>query len=485
MRAVFRVLAVVLGWVLLVVTGPSSPAVAAPSETESVTPQVGGRRNSLGELTAPDEVSARTVARLTGERVEVVGSRSEFSTTWALPDGSLSSGHAAGPVWVRVGGSGQELEDWLEVDLDLVRSSDGWVRPKGHPGEVRFSGGSESPVEVIASVADRTNAEDSLSLRWGDVLPTPVLTGPRATYLDVLPGVDLVLEATRTGFEQFFIIRERPEPGSAPDLGVTLQAAGRFGLRGDTEGGASVVAGKEEIAKVGTPQVWDARLDAEREHPVTEAWSWGTPGLSGLARSIGTQPEWSAEPAPGVERPLMGPEGRPEVGRERKAARLPVVENKIEPAEKPGRLPDGVDAVDIKSGDSTIDPFGDRLIVTKVVTRTEYIPAYNLTVNHLHTYYVGVGAVLVHNAACKLPPSVIVNQKGVKITHNYRSNDHAPVHLHVIGGGRGAKIGMNGKLLRGQAELTKKQQAVVRGNIRKVRKSVKSIVRWYVQSGRR
>lgn len=80
MRVFSRVLAALLGWTLLVLCGPSSPAVAAPDAArEPESSKVGGRRNSLGELTAPDEVSAKAVARLTGERVEVVGARSRAS----------------------------------------------------------------------------------------------------------------------------------------------------------------------------------------------------------------------------------------------------------------------------------------------------------------------------------------------------------------------------------------------------------------------
>ena len=231
MRVWCRLLAVVLGWTLLVLCGPSSPAVAAPGagrEPESAV--VGGRRNSLGELTAPDEVSAKTIARLTGERVEVVGSRSEFASIWALPDGTLSSGVAAGPVRVQVGGSGEELEDWLEIDLDLVVGSDGWVRPKGHMADLRFAGKASLRAESVVVMADRGSPDDMVGLGWSGPLPEPVLTGPRATYVDVSPGVDLVLEATRTGFEQFFVVKRRPAAGLVPELSLPVVASGRYTL---------------------------------------------------------------------------------------------------------------------------------------------------------------------------------------------------------------------------------------------------------------
>ena len=308
MRVFYRLLAALLCWTLIILSGPTSPAAAAPNadkpRDESA---VGGRRNSLGELTAPDEVSAKAIARLTGERVEVVGARSEFSSSWALPNGSLSSGVAAGPVRVQVGGDGEELEDWLEIDLDLVAGSDGWVRPKGHVADLKFVGTSALSVTSVVVMANRGRPEDSLSLGWSGLLPEPTLAGPRATYAEVFPGVDLVLEATRTGFEQYFVLKRRPADGVAPKLMLPLSASGRYELRADRAGGASVVVGDEEAARVGVPLVWDSKLDAERTHPVTQPWAWSSPELSGLARSIGRQPDWKDSPVPDLSRPGVFP----------------------------------------------------------------------------------------------------------------------------------------------------------------------------------
>jgi hypothetical protein len=44
-------------------------------------------------------------------------------------------------------------------------------------------------------------------LAWPGKLGKPVLAGNRATYADVHPGVDLVVDALRTGCEQFLIIK--------------------------------------------------------------------------------------------------------------------------------------------------------------------------------------------------------------------------------------------------------------------------------------
>jgi hypothetical protein len=77
-----------------------------------------------------------------------------------------------------------------------------------------------------------------------------------------------------------------------------------------------------------------------------------------------------------------------------------------------------------------------------------------------------------------LPPKQIAEGNGVKVEHYYRSDDHAPAHAHVVGGGRTTRIGANGKPLAGDPELTSAQRAVVDENRSAVRKSVNKIGRW-------
>lgn len=81
-------------------------------------------------------------------------------------------------------------------------------------------------------------------------------------------------------------------------------------------------------------------------------------------------------------------------------------------------------------------------------------------------------------AAADLPDRTVAKQDGVKIEHYYRSNDHAPAHLHVTGGGDEVKIGMNGRPLKYEAELTARQLRVVEDNKKAIRKAVKQIVKW-------
>jgi RHS repeat-associated protein len=77
----------------------------------------------------------------------------------------------------------------------------------------------------------------------------------------------------------------------------------------------------------------------------------------------------------------------------------------------------------------------------------------------------------------RLPPRTICHEKGVEITHYYRSGDHGPAHLHVEGGGPSTKIGQAGRPIEGSAELSATQNEVIQGNKSAIRKAVDQIQR--------
>lgn len=77
------------------------------------------------------------------------------------------------------------------------------------------------------------------------------------------------------------------------------------------------------------------------------------------------------------------------------------------------------------------------------------------------------------------PVGEIIREGGVRIVINAR--DHGPPHAHVLGGGRETRIGQNGKPLRGDPELTDKQQRVVD----KHRGAIRRAIRRYMREHRR
>ncbi len=193
-------------------------------------------------------------ARRRGERVEIVPARSETETTWANPDGSLTTAVAAGPVRVMQG------ERFVDVDPTLTLSA-GVVAPKASKGSVRFSAGGAAGAE-LASIASESSR---LALRWPGSLPTPTLDGATATYHDVAPNQDLVVRATTTGFETFVVLRSAPTEQPVIRIPPALQNLSVSQL----PGGAIRVAdpsGKREI-QVPSLVMFSAARDARADEP--------------------------------------------------------------------------------------------------------------------------------------------------------------------------------------------------------------------------
>ncbi|MCX5214373.1 DNRLRE domain-containing protein [Kitasatospora sp. NBC_00240] len=96
---------------------------------------------------------------------------------------------------------------------------------------------------------------------WLGKLPQPRLEGSRATYVDARPGVDLVLQATRTGFEQFLVVRDRSAVSQAGTLTLPLDTTG-LSVAAQADGSIQLLdsAGKPAV-KIPAPVMWDARLD--------------------------------------------------------------------------------------------------------------------------------------------------------------------------------------------------------------------------------
>ncbi|MFJ6214956.1 DNRLRE domain-containing protein [Streptomyces sp. NPDC092296] len=212
---------------------------------------------------AADLASARVAARLSGKRVEALAERTETSTTWVNPDGSLTTELSAGPV--RFQRDGQ----WTDVDLDLTAQPDGSVAPHAHPEGLVLGGAGGTRPKSLAEAgraAARTlvtlgEGGEQVALQWKGGLPTPVLDGPRATYRDAVPGADVVVEATRTGFEQYVTIKQRP---GADGYAYTMPLRAR-GLKAVQQDDGSVLFSDARTGKrravMPAPVMWDATTD--------------------------------------------------------------------------------------------------------------------------------------------------------------------------------------------------------------------------------
>jgi hypothetical protein len=195
--------------------------------------------------------------------VEILDERTESSSTFANPDGSLTQQAFAGPVRMRRG------DGWTDVDLTLQTRADGAVVPRAHPGGLVLAGpgAATSTPRPLASLGAGKRAA---ALLWSGRLPRPVLTGDTATYPDALPGADVVVQATRTGVEQFTVLKTRP---SKPlTLRLPLRLAGLTAAKtpaGDLQ--LRDAAGRA-VGVLPAPVMWDATVDAFGDHPRRAPW---------------------------------------------------------------------------------------------------------------------------------------------------------------------------------------------------------------------
>ncbi|MFE0646127.1 DNRLRE domain-containing protein [Streptomyces sp. NPDC058877] len=242
-------------------------AVAEPPAAPVQEPQV------QGPAEAEDAASALLMARLQNRRIEVTGERTETTTSWANPDGSMSLDSYTGPFRFR-----DDNGAWRKVDPELVESTTGEVHAAAHPLDLTLAG--QSSAEEVARI-EKSGGEpgekttpamplvslDSgegheMTLSWRGALPDPTVHGTEARYANVSTGTDMVIESTRTGFEQFLELKDRSAVDSNGSVTMTLQAKG-LKVRANTDRSVSFLepgTGKE-TGVLPAPVMWDATVD--------------------------------------------------------------------------------------------------------------------------------------------------------------------------------------------------------------------------------
>ncbi|UUU31893.1 LamG domain-containing protein [Streptomyces sp. CA-210063] len=203
---------------------------------------------------ASEASTALERAAASGEEVEVVGERAEYSTTYANPDGySFTLEQSVVPVRVAT-----KDGSWAAPDATLERRADGSIGPKAAVADISFSAGGDGDGLV-------TLAEDgkSLSLGWPGTLPKPTLDGAAVTYADVLPGVDLRLTATVEGVKQVLIVKSA-EAAANPDLERIEFSLETEGLAVSSRTGGGLAAVDEDgntVFRSPAARMWDSAGD--------------------------------------------------------------------------------------------------------------------------------------------------------------------------------------------------------------------------------
>jgi len=197
-----------------------------------------------------DEVSAVAEARRCGKRVLVSGATDETSQTFANADGTFTWESSVRSRFARSADG-----SWVTADATLVANADGTVSPKAATISMVFSGGGATVPLVTA-----TRDGKSLSLSWKGSLPKPALAGNVATYVEVMPGVDLRVIADVDGFSEHLVIKTPQASAHVALRPLHLGVEGKgVTVRRDATGGMSAVdADGEVVFSAGTPLMWDS-----------------------------------------------------------------------------------------------------------------------------------------------------------------------------------------------------------------------------------
>ncbi|AXG77659.1 DNRLRE domain-containing protein [Streptomyces paludis] len=264
-----------------VTVATTGQAVALPAHTSASAPQT---RSPAAVTEATDTDSARVAARLAGKRVEVLSERTESSTTWANPDGTVTVDTFGGPVRYEDDLSGA----WRDIDVALVQRRNGVVEAAAHPlgltlagrtsaadaARIEASGGEpgepKTPAVPLVSLDDGAGKE--LTVSWRGELPAPTVVDTHARYADAMPFTDLIVESTRTGFEQFLELKDRRAVEANGSVTLTLSTKG-LDVRANEDRSVSFLDSDsgEQVGVLPAPVMWDARTDPRSGDPYRTA----------------------------------------------------------------------------------------------------------------------------------------------------------------------------------------------------------------------
>ena len=232
--------------------GRPGPALATPGELVA-----------LAEPLRQTEAEAVAAAKAQGEPIEIGAFRSERREVWANPDGTFTENSYQEPVRT------VKNHRWVTPDATLERHPDGSIGPKAATFGMRISGGGAGPLLTVE------RAGRSMSLTWpGGPLPTPVVDGATATFTEVAPGLDLVVNVGVESFSHLLVVKtpEAARRAEVLDLALGLSTRGiEVAEAGD--GGLAAVdsASRGRVFEAPAPLMWDSG-DTQAEQRIAQMW---------------------------------------------------------------------------------------------------------------------------------------------------------------------------------------------------------------------
>jgi len=185
----------------------------------------------------------------TGAPVEVAELTDERTKITADPEtGRFTAELNAFPVRVKRDGA------WRDVDLTLVREADGSVRSKVGYADVTLSGGGGAPLFTLGGGGSDTG------LAWDGPLPEPNLDGTKATYTEVLPGLDLVAKVGVEGVSTYLVVKSREAAANPRVKDLKYKVVGSASqARGTASGGEIRDASGAVKFHVQRASMWDSK----------------------------------------------------------------------------------------------------------------------------------------------------------------------------------------------------------------------------------
>lgn len=248
--AVLAVSLAVLAQPVFVVTGTGqATAVSSVGAGKAAAAKEAPAR---GPAQAADEASAQLMARLQHRRIEILSARTEDSTTWADPDGSLTTEAFSGPVRVQSTGG-----TWHDIDTTLADTGSA-VTPKATAAEVELSDGGTG---TLASVQQ---GRHEFAMGWPKSLPSPTLKGDTATYA-LSDSADLTVQALPQGFEQSVVLNDRPR--AAVSYRIPLDLKGLELSKAENNHLVLKSADGKVVAEASAPTMWGSDKDKASGDP--------------------------------------------------------------------------------------------------------------------------------------------------------------------------------------------------------------------------
>ncbi|MEH0983764.1 LamG-like jellyroll fold domain-containing protein [Micromonospora sp. CPCC 205556] len=224
---------------------------------------------------------AMTQARRTGKPVEATAAGTSSATITARPDGVVELTQSAVPTRTRVDGR------WKNLDPTLVRHADGSITAAVTTSPIRLSPGG------TGALAEMTSGSRALSFTAPLALPKPTLSGPTATYAEVLPGVDLTVRVTGEGsFSHVFVVKNRAAAANPKLARLDLATTARnISLTADATGN---ITGRdahgETVITAPAPVMWDSTGTAAAGPAARGAASTSAaPGQAAKTAAIGVR----------------------------------------------------------------------------------------------------------------------------------------------------------------------------------------------------